>query len=206
MHYTLIWRINGIIGKCAIVLSFSCFLLVSIVWFCFYHQTAVLLSGTRIGFRISVITVWHMMVKVQFRGPDFLRKMGHYFNKNCTYLVSLCSINKLTIRLWMDGFNLNVILIVLSIWFCHTAPIASTWQSVLSTYQRRYQHVVVMLCNLWLARAPVQLHCDVMITTSTTKTWWSSCRSLGVNFAMLTEENLPPNTMLMRWKYVNLAT
>ena len=49
----------------------------------------------------------------------------------------------------------------------------------------------------WL-RALVHLHCDVIITTSTTKTWWSSRwqKHGGLpdpwsRLAMLTEENLP---------------
>ena len=36
------------------------------------------------------IIMFIIMVKVQFRRPEFLRKRGHYFKKNCAYLVSLC--------------------------------------------------------------------------------------------------------------------
>ena len=50
----------------------------------------------------------------------------------------------------------------------------------------------------WL-RALVHLYCDVMITTSATKTWWS-CRSLGVDLLCLRKKIRHQNTMLMTWK------
>ena len=50
----------------------------------------------------------------------------------------------------------------------------------------------------WL-RALVHLHCDVIITTSTTKTWWSS-RSLRVDLPCLRKKICHQNTMWMRWK------
>ena len=88
--------------------------------------------------------------------------------------------NKLAIRLWIDGVNQNVILMFLPIWFCHTTSIASTWQpvpepinGVTGTWLSCFE-----TCD-WL-RALVHLHCDVMITTSTTKTRWS-CQSLGID-------------------------
>ena len=117
--------------------------------------------------------------------------MGHYFNKNCTYLVSLCSINKLTIRLWMDGFNLNVILIVLSIWFCHTAPIASTWQSV--------PEPINDVTSTWLSCFAtcdwLELPCNCIVTSWSQRRrpkhggllvdrWGSTCHAYGRKFAI----------------------
>ena len=111
--------------------------------------------------------------------------------------------NKLEIRLWMDGLNLNVILMFLPIWFCHMAAIASMWQPVLEP--------INSVTNTWLSffatcdwlRTLVHLHCDVMITTSTTKTWWS-CWSLGVDLPCLRKKICHQKTTWMRWKYVNL--
>ena len=45
----------------------------------------------------------------------------------------------------------------------------------------------------WL-RALLHLHCDVMVPTSTTKTWWS-CRSLGVNLPCLRKKICHQKTM-----------
>ena len=105
--------------------------------------------------------------------------------------------NKLAIRFWMDGLNLNVILMFLPI--CHTTAIALTWQPV--------PEPINGISGTWLScfatcdwlRALVHLHCDVMITTSTTKTWWS-CRLFGVDLPCLWKKICHQNTMLMRWK------
>ena len=107
--------------------------------------------------------------------------------------------NKLAIRLWMDGFDLNVILMFLPVWFCHTAAIVSTWQPVPEPINgvTRMWLSCFATCD-WL-RTLVHLHCEVMITTSTTKTWWS-CRSLGVDLLCLRKKTCHQNTMLMRWK------
>ena len=79
---------------------------------------------------------------------------------------------------------------VLPIWFCHAAVIASTWQPVLEPINGVTGTRLSCFAMCDWPRTLVHLHCDVMITTSTTKTWWS-CRSLGGRLAMLKEENLP---------------
>ena len=71
-------------------------------------------------------------VKVQFRGPKLFKKKGGTISRRIVptwYRYAL--MNKLVIRLWMDGLNLNVILMLLPKWFCHTAAIASAWQTAL---------------------------------------------------------------------------
>ena len=99
------------------------------------------------------------------------------------------SMNKLAIRLWMDGLNLNVILMILPIWFCHTAAIASTWEPVqnLSTaLPARGCHTLQHLIG-W------ELSCTCIVTS------WSQRRRSkhgGLadrwgRLAMLTEENSP---------------
>ena len=73
---------------------------------------------------------WNYWKKCSLGDLSFLRKMGHYFKKNCAYLVSLClheQVGKMIVVGWPQfvcKFN------VLLIWFCHTTAIASTWQPV----------------------------------------------------------------------------
>ena len=77
---------------------------------------------------------------------------------------------------------------------CYTAAIASTWQPV--------REPINGVTGTWLScfatcdwlRALVHLHCDVIITTPTTKTWWS-CRSLGVDLPCLQKKIYHQNTM-----------
>ena len=119
-----------------------------------------------------------IMVKVQFRGSELFKKKRHYFMKNLPTFYIYAFMNKLVIWMWMDCLNLNVILMFLLIWFCHTAVIESTWQPV------QNQHLVVMLCNVWLAessRASALWSHDHNIET---KTWWS-CWSLEVDLVCL---------------------
>ena len=130
------------------------------------------------------IIMFIIMVKVQFRGPEFLRKRGHYFKKNCTYLVSLClreQVGGTIVNGWpLFDCNFNVFADMILPYGSHCIDMTSspepingatgTWLSCFAT------------CD-WL-RALVHLHCGVMITTTTTKTWWS-CRSLGVNLPWL---------------------
>ena len=101
--------------------------------------------------------------------------------------------NKLAIRLWMDGLNLNAISMFLSIRFCHTATNASTWQPV-PNYQRRYRHVVVIAlkhvigwelsctCNVasWSQRRRPKHGCHL-------DRWGSTCHAYGRKFAIKTQ-------------------
>ena len=143
--------------------------------------------------------LYQIWVKVQFRGPELLKKSGHYFKKNFTYLVSLClhkQVGDTTVNGWpLFEYNFNVFadMILPNGRHCidmtpSPEPIngaIGTWLSCFAT------------CD-WL-RALVHLHCDVMITTSMTKTWWS-CRSLGVDLPCLRKKVCHQKTMWMRWK------
>ena len=60
--------------------------------------------------------------------------------------------NKLAIRLWMDGLNLNVILMFCRYDFAIRQPL-HRHDSQSRTHQRLYWYVVVMLCNVWLANS-----------------------------------------------------
>ena len=136
-------------------------------------------------------------LKCSLGDPSFLRKTGHYFKKNCAYLVSLC-LHEQVGDMIVDGWpqfecNFNVFANIILPHSSHCIHITASPK----TYQWRYRHVVVMLCD-WL-RALVHLHCDIMITTSTTKTWWS-CRSLGVDLPCLRKKISHQNTMWTRWK------
>ena len=93
-------------------------------------------------------------------------------------------------RLWMDGLNLNVILMFLPIWFCHTAAIASTWQPVqnLSTaLPARGCHALQNLIG-W------ELSCTCIVTSWSQRPrskhggladrWGSTCHAYGRKFAI----------------------
>ena len=134
-----------------------------------------------------------------FGDPRFLRKKGHYFKNNCTYLVSLCfdqQVGDTIVDRWPQfECDSNV----LPILFCHTATTVSTWQPV--------PEPINGVTGTWLScftkcdwlRAFVHLHYNVIITKSSTKTWWS-CRSLGVDLPYLRTKIRHQNTMLMRSK------
>ena len=108
---------------------------------------------------------------------SFLRKTGHYFKKNCAYLVSLCLHEQVGDTI-VDGWsqfecNFNGFADMILPYGSHDSQsqnlstainVTGRWLSCFAT------------CN-WL-RAQMHPHCDVMVTTSTTKTWWS-CWSLG---------------------------
>ena len=110
--------------------------------------------------------------KVQLEDCSFLRNRGHYFKKNCTYLVSLC-LHELVGDTIVDGWpqfecNFDVFADMILPYGSHcidmtASPepingITGTWLSCFAT------------CD-WL-RALMHLHCDVMIQMTTTKTWW----------------------------------
>ena len=113
-----------------------------------------------------------------------------YFKKNCTYLVYLClreQVGDTTVS-GCPQFecNLNVFTDMILQYSSHCIDMAAsrepingvtaTWLSCFAT------------CN-WL-RALVHLHCDVIITTSMTKTWsscqslWSTCHAYERKFAI----------------------
>ena len=138
---------------------------------------------------------------MQLGRPElFKKKRGHYVRKNCTYLVSLC-LHEQVGNTIVDGWTqfeciFNFFADMILPYDSHRIDMTVSPR----TYQRGYQHVVVMLYNVWdWLRALVHLHCDIMITTSKTKTWWS-CRSLGVDLPCLRKKICDQNTMLMRWK------
>ena len=112
-------------------------------------------------------------VKVQFKRP---RKQGHYF-KNCTYLVYLCLHEQVGDTI-VDGWpqfecNFNVFADIILPYGRHGIDMTAIPEPIDGITGKRD----------WL-RPLVHLHCDVMITTSTTETWWS-CQSLGVNLPCL---------------------
>ena len=77
----------------------------------------------------------------------------------------------------------------LSIWFCHTTAIAS-YDSQSRTYQRRYRHVIVMLCNVLLAEsslAPALWRHDHNVGDQNMVV----LPIVGGRLAMLTDENSP---------------
>ena len=138
-------------------------------------------------------SVWFNMtqnlVKGLFRGPRFLRTRGHYFKKNCTYLVYLClreQVGDMIVNGWPQfECNLNVFVDMILPYGSHCINMTASpepingatgaWLSCLATCE-------------WL-RALMRLHYDVMISMSTSKTWWSC---IGGRLTMLTEENLLP--------------
>ena len=95
-------------------------------------------------------------LKVQFRGPELFMKRGGTISRRILptwYLYAF--VNKLTIRLCMDGLNLNVHVIL----FFFADMILSYGSHCIDmtasprTYQQRHRHVVVMFCNVWLAES-----------------------------------------------------
>ena len=108
-------------------------------------------------------------------------------------------VKKLAIRLWMDGLNLNVILMLFPIGFSHTAAITLTWQAVTEPINGVTGTWLSCFATCDWLTALVHLRCDIMKTTSTTKTWWS-CRSLGVDMPYLRKNICHRNTTLIRWK------
>ena len=138
---------------------------------------------------------------MQLRGPELFKKKGAlFFKKNCTYLVSLCLHEEVGD---MDGLNLNVILMFLPIWFCHTAAIAPIWQPAqnLSTALPAHDCHVVQRVIGW---APP---CTCIVTSWSQHRWpkhvgladrWgSTCHAYGRKFAI----------KIQYWwdkKYVNL--
>ena len=120
----------------------------------------------------------------------FKEKVGNISRRIVRTWYLYAFMDKLAIRLWTDGLNLNVILMFLPIWFCHTPAIALTWQPV--------SEPINGVTGTWLScfatcdwlRALVHLHCDVIITTPTTKNM-VVLPIVGARIAMLMEENLP---------------
>ena len=98
--------------------------------------------------------------------------------------------NKLVIRLWMDGLNLNVILMFLPIWFCHTAAIASTWQPV----QNLSTGLPARGCHALQRVIGWELLCTCIVTSWSQRRrpkhggladrWRSTCHAYGRKFAI----------------------
>ena len=130
------------------------------------------------------------MVKVQFKGPELLGKGGHYFKKNCTHLLSLCLHEQVgdTIVVGWPQFecNFNVFADMISPYGSHCIDMTASPR----TYQRRYRHVVVMLCNVWLgesSRAPALWRHDHNVDDQN----MVALPIVGGRLAMLTDKKLP---------------
>ena len=86
----------------------------------------------------------HFGVKVQFRGPKlFKKKRGIISRRIVPTWYIYASMNKLAIRLWMDGLNLNVIWMFCRYDFAIRQPL-HRHDSQSRTYQRPYRHVVII--------------------------------------------------------------
>ena len=139
------------------------------------------------------------MGKVQFRGPKLLRKRGHYFKKNCTYLESLCLHEQVGDRI-VDEWpkfecNFNVFADLILPYSSHCIDMTATPR----TYQGRYGHVVVMLHNMWLAessRAPALWCHDHNIDDQN----MVFLPIVGVDLPCLRKKIWLQNTMSIRWK------
>ena len=132
---------------------------------------------------------------MQFKDPSFLRKTGHYFKKNCTYQLYLCLGDTI-----VDGWpqfecSFDIFADMILPYGSHCIDMTASPEPINSVTGTRLS---CFATSDWL-RALVHLHCDVMITASATKTWWS-CRSLGVDYPCLRKKICLQNTMLMRWK------
>ena len=146
---------------------------------------------------------WYLILilfrqKCSLGDPSFLRKGGHYFKKNCTFLVSLCLHQQVGGTI-VDGWpqfecNSNAFADMILPYGSHCIDMTASPEPING-----------VTC-MWLScfakcdwpRALVHLHCGVMITTSTTNTWWSW--SFGVDLPCLQKKISHENTMLMRWK------
>ena len=132
------------------------------------------------------IYIWQ---KCSLGDPSFLKKGGTISRRIVPTWYLYASMNKLAIRLWMDGLNFNVILMFLTIWFCHTAAIASTWQPV----QNLSNALPARGCHALQHLIGWELSCTCIVTS------WSQRRRSkhgGLadrwgRLAMLTEENSP---------------
>ena len=163
--------------------------------------TFVVLIGPLIKTRLSKYE-FEMWVKVQFRGPELYKKKGALFREE-SYLPGILCLREQVGDTFVNGWplfecNFNVFAYMILPYGSHCIDMTpsperingaiGTWLSCFAT------------CD-WL-RALVHLHCDVIITTSTTKTWWS-CRSLGVDLPCFSEENLPSKYNVTDMKRVN---
>ena len=122
--------------------------------------------------------------------------------KNHIYLISLCLHEQFGDTI-VDGWpqlecNFNVFADMILPYGSHCIDMTTSAR----TYQRHYRFTGTWFSCFatydWL-RAHMHLHCDFMIATSTTNTWWS-CRSSWVNLACLRKKICHQNTMSMRWK------
>ena len=202
---------NGCLTTCS-----KCVTLVDIyTWHCVTKTLAVFVNTLRPrlnGYHISDVILllsliflyekafWlNFTTKMQFRGPGLFKKKRAIFQEK----LHLPGIFMLSWTNWrgdtiVDGWpqfecNFNV--------FCRydfaTRQPLYRHNSQSRTYQRRYRHVVVMFATCVWLRCLVRLHCDVMITTSATKTWWSF-RSLGLTTHANRSKFALKNTMLIR--------
>ena len=118
---------------------------------------------------IFLMKMFEFRVKVQFRGPELFNKKEGTISRRIVPTWNLYAfINKLAIRLWMDGLNLNVILILLPIWFCHMAAIASKFIKIHWNLLLRVQLMILQFWfRYWLDDKPVYL-----------KQWWLNHRRI----------------------------
>ena len=110
--------------------------------------------------------------------------------KNCIHLVSLC-LHEQVGNTIVDGWpqfecNFNVFADTILPYGSHCIDMTASPR----TYQRLYRHMVVMLCNVWLAessRAPVLWRHDHNVDDQNMVV----LPIIGGQLAMLTEEKLP---------------
>ena len=137
-----------------------------------------------------------ILVKLQFRGPELYRKNGRTILRRISptwYLYSF--MNKLAMRLWMDGLNLNVISVDMILPYgSHCIDMTASPR----TYQRRYRHVFVMLWNVWLAEsshAPALWRHDRNVDDQNMVV----LPIVGIDLPCLRKKICHQNTTFMRW-------
>ena len=135
---------------------------------------------------------------MHFRGPELLKKKGGTISRrNVPSCYVYAFTNKLVIRLWIGGLDLNVILMLYADLILPHGSLCIDMTSP-RTYQRRCRHVVVMLYNVWLAessRAPALWRHDHNVDDQS----MAVLPIVGGDLPSLRKEICHYNTMLMRW-------
>ena len=96
------------------------------------------------------------------------------------------------LRIWQEAhFNCMDIVSVFVINPSNLGPFCNQFRALSISHDPESYFIAVIWAHDW--------NIDVIITLSTTKTWWSS-RSLGVDLPCLRKKICHQNTMWMRWK------